>query len=90
MSGAVELRSTIILPGLPYWIACAVADDGMGGQDLENDIAVFVNLNRVADRFTTGGGKVIQLFFGNIVTQNFTAALFYNILCHGQSHNAHP
>ena len=67
-----------------------VADDGMGGQDLENDIAVFVNLNRVADRFTTGGGKVIQLFFGNIVTQNFTAALFYNILCHGQSHNAHP
>ena len=30
MSGAVELRSTITLPGLPYWMACSTLLRMMG------------------------------------------------------------
>ena len=81
-----DVAGLTVLNGLLH----GIADNGVGRQNLENNITVLIDLHRVADRRAACRREVVQLLLGNVIAQNLTAALFYNILCHGQSHNAHP
>ena len=66
----------------------AVPDDGVGGQDLHDDVAGLVDLLRLGNG-AARGDEALPLLFHHVVTQNLTAGFFQQILCHGQTHDAH-
>ena len=66
----------------------AVPDDGVGGQDLHDDVAGLVDLLRLGNG-AARGDEALPLLFHHVVAQDLTAGLFQQILRHGQAHNTH-
>ena len=86
--GGAEVDDDIALLAVLHGGLHRLADDGVGGQDLHDDIAVRIDLDLLCHRRAAGGGELIQTIPRHIVAQNLTAALLQQVLRHGKSHNA--
>ncbi|CAN4071468.1 hypothetical protein HHFLNI_HHFLNI_05355, partial [Dysosmobacter welbionis] len=80
-----HIAGLTVLDGLLH----AVADDGMGGQDLEDHVAGLVDFCRVTDGDAACLPEGVHLLLDHIVAQHGQPALLHHVFRHRQSHDAH-
>ena len=80
-----HIAGLAVLDGLLH----AVADDGMGGQDLEDHVAGLVDFCRVTDGDAACLPEGVHLLLDHIVAQHGQPALLHHVFRHRQSHDAH-
>ena len=87
--GRAQVHDHISRPAVPDGLLYRAADDGVGGQDLQDHVAPAVQLLRTGGRNAACGPEGVHLPFGHVIAHDRQTALLDHVFRHGQSHDAH-